>query len=369
MAQQVITTAQLVSRYHTIGRYNNYAVLQSIPCSPECKIVGKILLDHPLSYALTAIVDVLVWKLLKKPFVALVNIQTIEAFMNMVFNRCLTTRTSGHNHTKINILQLFHVVINRANVDYAALLWWDFMNNVFQKKEAIWIDEDYHSINDDIPLASVYSIGNVLRRGMLILDEFLTEEIHATDDFTKSTPRAYRTPTVSTASPQGKKRKQIVRESSSPQKSLKITIRQKQVVNGEKDDDDSEDRFEPGSHKENPEHVDDDDDEEKVDEKKDTEMGSIETRTGEKQTPIPTTPRSPRTILSSDKNISALRMMCRHQGDDDIHSQRHDDHQEDDAPLEGEKRVKRHKASRSSKFVRGSSSKHSAKDSTTYVSK
>ncbi|GJV25327.1 hypothetical protein Tco_1378022 [Tanacetum coccineum] len=45
------------------------------------------------------------------------------------------------------------------------------------------IDEDYHSIKDDIPLVSVYTIGNVLRRGILILDEFLTEEIHATNDF------------------------------------------------------------------------------------------------------------------------------------------------------------------------------------------
>ncbi|GKE30519.1 hypothetical protein Tco_1445903 [Tanacetum coccineum] len=54
--------------------------------------------------------------------------------------------------------------------------------------------------------------------------------------------------------------------------------------------------------------------------------------------------------------------------DDNIHSQRHDDHQEDDAPPEGEKRVKRHKALKILKFARGSSSKHSAKDSTTYVS-
>nr|GEV97344.1 hypothetical protein [Tanacetum cinerariifolium] len=54
---------------------------------------------------------------------------------------------------------------------------------------------------------------------------------------------------------------------------------------------------------------------------------------------------------------------------DDIHSQRDDDHQEDDAPLEGEKRVKRHKTSKSSKSARGSLSKHSVKDSKTYVSK
>ncbi|GKE73696.1 hypothetical protein Tco_1535737, partial [Tanacetum coccineum] len=187
------------------------------------------------------------------------------------------------------------------------------MNNMFHKKEAIQyprfikliiadlmkkflnipqrIDEDYHSIKDDIPLI---------------------EEIHATDDFKeyktvfmnvvvprnqpqlivstqgthRSTPRAYRTPTVSIASPQGKKRKQI------------------KVVEGEKDDDDSDDRLEPRSHKENPEYVDDDYDEEKVAEKKDADMGSLETRTKEMQTPIPTPPRSPRTILSSDKNIT-----------------------------------------------------------------
>ncbi|GKB81122.1 hypothetical protein Tco_0948017 [Tanacetum coccineum] len=235
MAQQVIPAAQLVPRYHTIGRCNNYVMLQSIPCSPECKIVGHILLDHPLSYALTATADVpVVFKLdtqeitytmdmfraiLKlpvetpdNPFVAPVTIETIKYFMNKVdyqgvvdkfsafctkklaqpwqtmfkvFNCCLTTRTSGHDQTKINILQLFHVVINLTNVDYAALLWWDFMNNVFQKKEAIQVDEDYYSIKDDTLLVSVYTIGNVLVQGMLIPDAFLTEEIRATDDFKK----------------------------------------------------------------------------------------------------------------------------------------------------------------------------------------
>ncbi|GJX76562.1 hypothetical protein Tco_0323373, partial [Tanacetum coccineum] len=337
MAQQVVSAAQLVPRYHTIGRCNNYVVLQSISCSLECKIVGKILLDHLLSSALTATADVPVvylqqfWRTVSKvpdtedtikfmldtkeftytvdmfrvtlhlpvetsknPFVALVNIQTIKVFMNKVgyqgvvdkvsafymknlaqpwqtmfkvFNRFLTTRTSGHDQTKINILQLFHVVINQKNVDYAALV-------------------------------CVYTTGNLLVQGMLIPNEFLTEEIRTTDDFKeyemvfvrvdvlmnqpklivstqgmhRSTPRAHRTPTVSTASPQGKNRKQIVRESSSPQKSLKITIRQKQAIEGENDDVDSED--------------------------------SLDTRTEEMQTPTSTPPRSPRTILSSNKNIT-----------------------------------------------------------------
>ncbi|GJS88243.1 hypothetical protein Tco_0770879 [Tanacetum coccineum] len=95
-------------------------------------------------------------------------------------------------------------------------------------------------------------------------------------------------------------------------KSLKITIRQKKVDGGEKDAqsyddvDDSDNRLEPRSHKENPDYVDDDDDdkeEEKVDEVEGNEMGSLEIRTEKMQTPIPTIPRSPRINLSSDKNI------------------------------------------------------------------
>ncbi|GJX10984.1 FAR1-related sequence 5-like protein [Tanacetum coccineum] len=89
------------------------------------------------------------------------------------------------------------------------------------------------------------------------------------------------------------------------------TNKQKQVSKGEKDEqsyddaDDSDNRLEPGSHKENPEYVDDDDDkeEDKVDAKEGNEMGSLEIRTEKMQTPIPTTPRSPRINLSSDKNI------------------------------------------------------------------
>ncbi|GJT60060.1 hypothetical protein Tco_1003593 [Tanacetum coccineum] len=103
-------------------------------------------------------------------------------------------------------------------------------------------------------------------------------------------PRAHRTPTF-TASPQRKKRKQSAGETSSPQKSLKVTIKQKQVVEGERDEesyadkfaasmlhydfDDPGDRIELGSHKEHPEVIDDDDEN-----------------------------KSPRINLSSDKNIA-----------------------------------------------------------------
>ncbi|GKA63191.1 hypothetical protein Tco_0762797, partial [Tanacetum coccineum] len=183
-------------------------------------------------------------------FVAPANIHIIEAFMNRVgyqgvvdkvsafFTKNLAqpwqTRTSGHDQTKINILQLFHVVVNRTNVDYAALL---------------WLEEDYHSIKYDVPLVSVYTTGNVLVRWMLIPDAFLTVEIRETNDFkeyetvfmkvdismnqpqpivstqgmNRNTPRDPRTPTVSASPQETKKRKQTAGESSS----RRITIKKK----------------------------------------------------------------------------------------------------------------------------------------------
>ncbi|GJR69357.1 retrovirus-related pol polyprotein from transposon TNT 1-94 [Tanacetum coccineum] len=80
------------------------------------------------------------------------------------------------------------------------------------------LEEDYHSIKDDIPLVSVYTTGNVTVRGMLIPDTFLTYEIRATDDY-----KEYETVFVNV----GKKRKQSARETSSPRKSLKETIKNK----------------------------------------------------------------------------------------------------------------------------------------------
>ncbi|GJU35065.1 hypothetical protein Tco_1183419 [Tanacetum coccineum] len=164
------------------------------------------------------------------------------------------------------------------------------------------IEKDYHSIKDDISLVSVYTTRDVRVRGMLIPDKFLTEEIRATDEFKEYETM---TPTL-TASPQGKKRKHSAGESSSPQKSLRITIRQQKVVERDHDNDDPKDRLDPGSHKDNPKHVDDDDDkdDEKVEKEEGGEMGSLETKTEETQTTIPTPSRSPRTILSSDKNIT-----------------------------------------------------------------
>ncbi|GJU34254.1 hypothetical protein Tco_1182608 [Tanacetum coccineum] len=442
-------------------RCNNYAMLQSIPCSPECKIVGQILLDHPLSYALTATTDVLAvylqqfWrtvskvpspeetikfmlntqqfvytvdmfrdilylpvKTLENPFVTPVNIDTIETFMNRVGYQGVMDKKEAIQYPRfikliiVDLLKKFPKIPKR-------------------------IKEDYHSIKDDISLVSVYITRDVRVRGMLIPNAFLTKEICATDNF--------------------KEYEMVIMH-------VDILMNQPQPVVSTQG---------THSYKDNPENFNDDDDRyiEKVDEEEGGKMGSLETRTEETQTSIPTPPRSPKTSLSSDKNITqeltktgvsqlaekateeliennlkpsiattiiedrdAFRsevpylvyqefnaqapqiikelfkncvqiniiynhpstttstettssadlkqqlyfkmkrslqdqaddpalwevLKCKFEKsftsntscrDDDIHS-RHDDHQEDDAPREGEKRVKRHKASKSSKFAR-----------------
>ncbi|GKC66543.1 hypothetical protein Tco_1099141 [Tanacetum coccineum] len=360
MAQPVIPAAQLVPRFHTIERCNNYAVLLSIPCSPECKIVGKILLDHPLSYALTTTTDVSIvylqqfWRTVnilhlpvetpKNPFVAPVNIKTVEAFMNRVGYQCVVDKT------EINNLQLFHVVINRTNVDYVAILWWDFMNNVRQKKEAIqyprfimliladlmkkfpeipqMIEEDYYSIKDDIPL------------------------IRATDDF-----KEYETVFMNVYVPMNQPERDEIAEATLLSLTLHKTalaaeaqeniakLKEKlaeeeieKMVEGDEDKesyesefadsvlnddvDDSCTRLEPGSHKENPKKVVDDDVEIEKEKKDDIEIekekkddvvkekdivddltGSMEIRKEQKQTSIPSPTRSPRNVSSSDKTV------------------------------------------------------------------
>ncbi|GKG58631.1 hypothetical protein Tco_0594401, partial [Tanacetum coccineum] len=83
--------------------------------------------------------------------------------------------------------------------------------------------------------------------------------------------RAYRSSTVSANPPETNKRKQTAGESCSPRKSLKIIIKQRQIVEKETDDDDYEVMIELGSHKEKPKFVVDDDD--KAKEKKSDDMG------------------------------------------------------------------------------------------------
>ncbi|GJX20977.1 hypothetical protein Tco_0223654 [Tanacetum coccineum] len=370
-ADQLVTT-----KYQSIRQCNNYAVLQNIPCPKERNIVGKLLVDHTLSYALTTTADIPAiylqqfWKTIRlvvnvnktirftmdkkeitytvdsfrstlnlpvetpeNPFIAPATMKFIQPFLKIVryqgdvdkvsafvskflaqpwqtmfkvFNRCLTSRTSD-DQTKINILQIFHVVVNRIHVDYADLLWWDFLHCVQQKKDRL--EEDYHFIKDDIPLVSVYTTGNVTVKGMLISNEFLTDDIHATPKYKEYEKEKLMEEDI----------EKMVDDKD--EESYASEFADSLFLNEEYD---FGTRLEPGSHKENPKIVDDDDDvEEKKDDKKDDKnddddnddhtdhtlvkdqvTGSSETRKEKMQTTIPSPHRSLRTDLSSNKTIS-----------------------------------------------------------------
>ncbi|GJZ58475.1 hypothetical protein Tco_0613969 [Tanacetum coccineum] len=203
--------------------------------------------------------------------------------MFKVFNRCITSRTSGNDQTKINILQIFHVVVNKVNVDYASLMWWDFLH--YFESVPKRLEEEYHSIKDDTPLVSVYTTRKVTIKGMLIPPDLITDEIRETREY-----KDYAKEFV------GKKEKRAARETSSPRPSLNIRVRQQKYISTTsipppkqenvaaveeqllKDDVvkivecEDEESLEPKSQKENQEEVvvnDDDDEEEKKDDKKD----------------------------------------------------------------------------------------------------
>ncbi|GJS72280.1 hypothetical protein Tco_0705121 [Tanacetum coccineum] len=320
--QQIIPTDQLVStRYQSIRRCNNYAVLHNIPCPVECKIVGLIMIDHALS---------------------LLSLQQ-QMFQLFTYNNF------RRQSAKSDILKTLFIlrVVNRVHVDYATLIWWDFLHCIQHKKYQIQyprftkliiaysikkfpsipprLEEDYHSIKDDILLYKEYMkmfVG-------VDVPAIHPQPVKSTQG-TNRTPSAYRTPISTTITGdvvQNKQnRKQTVDETILPKPSLKIRVKQFQssitpIPTPTYDDDDSGNKIEPGSHKEHPEIVDDGDEneKEKKDDKNDDdvnddhtnhtldethEMGSLGTRNEKMQTPIPSHLRSLRTDLSSKKNLS-----------------------------------------------------------------
>ncbi|GKA07730.1 reverse transcriptase domain-containing protein [Tanacetum coccineum] len=159
----VIIMAQ-VSKFPRIGRCNNCVVLQNIPCSLECKIVGQILLDHLLSYALTTTADIL--------------IEYLQQIWNTVSK---VPDTNDIIRFKLNSQEI--VYTKKDVIQYprfTKLIIVDLMKKYSSIPQRL--EEDYHSIKDDIPLVSVYSTGNVTVRGMLIPNEFITDDIRATEE-------------------------------------------------------------------------------------------------------------------------------------------------------------------------------------------
>ncbi|GJX69264.1 hypothetical protein Tco_0304991 [Tanacetum coccineum] len=154
---QIIPADQIVfTRYQSIRRCNNYVVLQNIPCSMKCKITGQILIDHALSYALTTTTDV----------PAEIDRETITHTVDMFCDTLqLPVETPNDpfiEPTDLKFIQRFLKIVGYEGIVDKGL------------------DENYHSIKDDILLVSVYTMGNVIVRGMLIPNEFLTDDICAT---------------------------------------------------------------------------------------------------------------------------------------------------------------------------------------------
>ncbi|GJY05067.1 hypothetical protein Tco_0371007 [Tanacetum coccineum] len=286
MAQQIVPAAQLVFKFQGIRRCNNYAVLQSITF-----------------HKVPDTKDTIRFKL---------NTQEITYTVDM-FRDALKLQL-----IIANLMEKYLSIPRRHDVDY-------------------------HSIKDDTPLEyeTVFVGVDVLMNQL--------QSVVSTQGTHRSAPRAHKTPTLTTASPQEKKRKQRAGETSDDRKRdevaevtiLSLTLHKialaaeaqeniakfaDSMIND--DVNDSGTRIEPGSHKEYPENVNDDDEIEK--EIKDDEImkeetnddvekinavvkekdnyegasGSMEFRNEKMQTPILTLTRPPWKDLSSVKTIS-----------------------------------------------------------------
>ncbi|GJX26011.1 retrovirus-related pol polyprotein from transposon TNT 1-94 [Tanacetum coccineum] len=266
-----------------------------------------ILLDHPLSCALTTTADVPAvylqqfWKTVSKvpdtkdTIIFKLDIQEIVYTVDMFCDTLKLPVETPNNPfivpVNIEVIQSFMQRVGYQGVvdkypRFTKLIIADLMKKYPSISSRF--KEDYHSIKDDIPLVSVYTTGNVIVQGMLIPDAFITEEIHATDDY-----KEYETVFVNVVVPMNQP--QPVVEGEKYEESYVDKFASSMLHD---DVDDYEDRIESESHKQNPKVIDYDD--ENKEEKKDDEMGSLENRTEKMQTPIPTTSRSPRINLSSD---------------------------------------------------------------------
>ncbi|GJZ73021.1 retrovirus-related pol polyprotein from transposon TNT 1-94 [Tanacetum coccineum] len=154
----------------------------------------------------------------KNPFVPPVNIETFESFRNRLGYQGVVDKVSAF-FTK-NLAQSWETMVK------------DFMNYVFQKKDVIQypcftkliiaylikkypsislrLEEDYHSIKDDIPL--ICANDDYKEYDTVFVNVHVPmnqpQPVISTQGMHRTTLRAHRTPTLTTDSPQGKKRKQ-----------------------------------------------------------------------------------------------------------------------------------------------------------------
>nr|GEV12544.1 hypothetical protein [Tanacetum cinerariifolium] len=253
----------------------------------------------------------------------------------------------------------------RSRISYYECMPFTVSSLIIEKFDSIpkRLKEDYYSIKDDVLLVSVYTTRNVTVKGIMILNQFLTNYICATPEYkdyekvflrvdvlmiqpllVESTQGTNKTPNAIVDNVgQKKKKKQVIGETSSSRKSLKEKLMEEEIEKMVDDADeeyyasefvdsvflneeeDAGSRLEPISRKENLKNGDDDDNDvhEKNDDMKDDDNDdddndyhtdhtlvktqvtcSSETRKKKMQTQIPSPHKSFRTELSLDNTLS-----------------------------------------------------------------
>nr|GEY70655.1 hypothetical protein [Tanacetum cinerariifolium] len=253
-------------------RCNNYTVLQSIPCSFKCKIIRQILLDHPLSYALTATADV--------------HVVYLQQFLRTV------SKVHGPEET-------IKFMVNTQQFVHAVDMFRDILQLPVETPDNLFV-----------ALVNIKAVEVFMNKVgyQAVVDKF----VHAVDMFRDILQLPVETPDNLFVALVNIKAVEVFMNKVGYQAVVdktKINILQllHAVINRTNADYATLLWLEPGSHKDKPEYVYDDDDNrgaKKVDEEEGGEKGSLETRTEETQATIPTSPRSPKTILYSDKNIT-----------------------------------------------------------------
>nr|GEX90059.1 hypothetical protein [Tanacetum cinerariifolium] len=288
---------------------------------------------------------------------------------------------------------------------FTKLIIYDLMD----KHESILkiLKEDYHTIKDDTPLVTIYTTREVTVRGILIPDDILTNAIRDTQSYkdyeakyggadvliiqsqsaestlgTNRIPRATKTPnpddkpsTTTSLPPSDDRERDEIHEATQLSIALDKTTKAykeqqnvaeveerlleediEKLVKGDEEstaillsDEDSGDRLEPGSHKENLKKNDDDDDDEKKD-GKDADDHDDHALIRTRVTSAQVVELELWDVLKANfEKSSASASSCR---DDAFRKCDHDEHQGYDAPPKGEKSVKRQKMSKSSKSAR-----------------
>ncbi|GKA16885.1 hypothetical protein Tco_0696722 [Tanacetum coccineum] len=336
-------------------------VLSNIPCSPECKIMGQLLLDHPLSHAITATANV--------PAVYLQQFLEHESSARFQILKTLSVETPVNP-----FIAPAPDVIRTIFADGGLL-----KEICDKKKKRIQVAEETSSLRKSLKVTIKQKQERTTpipppsydkERDEIVKEKFEEEEIANMVEgdvviikvrvilhLRSSAGDSNDTHHCGEEDPYVGKRVEIIAlnvfkpKSSSSVSSKGSTFLGIPIVSSTSsglkakegdedeesyasefadsmlnDDDNSGTRIEPKSHKENPKNVDDDDDEndkEKKDEgnrddaeDKDNddhsdhtlveskEIGSIETRKEKMQTPILSPTRCPRTNLSSDKTLS-----------------------------------------------------------------